>query len=222
MTSRSRSRPASTWPSSAPAAWARPPWSACSCSSTGRRKGRSSSTAGRQSNTNCAPCAGASATCRSRRRCSAAPSPTTCATATPRPATKNCEKAARAAGIHDFIASLPLGYQALVGERGVNFSEGQKQRLAIARALVKDPDILVLDEPTSALDSQTEASIFAALPELLRGKTLFIIAHRLSTIRKSDRILCFNDKGLVGVGSHEELREKCAYYQSAAAQPDVL
>jgi ABC-type multidrug transport system fused ATPase/permease subunit len=102
----------------------------------------------------------------------------------------------------------------MVGERGVNFSEGQKQRLAIARALVKDPDIVVLDEPTSALDSQTEASIFAVLPELLRGKTLFIIAHRLSTIQKSDRILCFNDQGLVGAGSHEELRENCEYYQA--------
>ena len=124
------------------------------------------------------------------------------------------EKAARAAGIHDFISTLPEDYQALVGERGVNFSEGQKQRLAIARALVKDPDIIVLDEPTSALDSQTEESIFAALPELVRGKTLFIIAHRLSTIRQADRILCFDDKGLVGAGSHDELEKKCAYYQS--------
>ena len=111
-------------------------------------------------------------------------------------------------------SSLPQGYQSLVGERGVNFSEGQKQRLAIARALVKDPDIVVLDEPTSALDSQTEASIFASLPKLVRGKTLFIIAHRLSTIRQADRILCFNDKGLVGAGSHDELQKKCAYYQT--------
>ncbi|MBN2399937.1 MAG: ABC transporter ATP-binding protein, partial [Candidatus Aminicenantes bacterium] len=92
------------------------------------------------------------------------------------------ERAARTAGIHDFIASLPQGYDSQVGERGVNFSEGQKQRLAIARALVKDPDIVILDEPTSALDSQTEASIFATLPEIVRGKTLFVIAHRLSTI----------------------------------------
>jgi ABC-type multidrug transport system fused ATPase/permease subunit len=131
------------------------------------------------------------------------------------------EKAARAAGIHDFIASLPDGYRAQVGERGVNFSEGQKQRLAIARALVKEPDIVILDEPTSALDSRTEASIFATLPEMLRGKTLFIVAHRLSTIRQSDRILCFDDKGLVGDGRHEELREKCPYYQELLRSQSV-
>jgi ABC-type bacteriocin/lantibiotic exporter with double-glycine peptidase domain len=131
------------------------------------------------------------------------------------------EKAARAAGIHDFIISLPEGYQALVGERGVNFSEGQKQRLAIARALVKNPDIIVLDEPTSALDSRTEASIFASLPEMLRGKTLFIIAHRLSTIRQADRILCFDDKGLVGSGSHDELKENCLYYQELLQSQNV-
>jgi subfamily B ATP-binding cassette protein MsbA len=132
----------------------------------------------------------------------------------PEASAAHIEKAAQAAGIHDFIVSLPAGYQALVGERGVNFSEGQKQRLAIARALVKNPDIVVLDEPTSALDAQTEESIFASLPELVRGKTLFIIAHRLSTIRQADRILCFNDKGLVGSGSHDELRDGCEYYQS--------
>jgi ABC-type multidrug transport system fused ATPase/permease subunit len=139
----------------------------------------------------------------------------------PAASTEQIEKAAQAAGIHDFIASLPEGYQALVGERGVNFSEGQKQRLAIARALVKNPDIVVLDEPTSALDSQTEESIFASLPALVRGKTLFIIAHRLSTIRQADRILCFDDKGLVGSGSHDELEEKCAYYQAMLRSQNV-
>jgi subfamily B ATP-binding cassette protein MsbA len=137
----------------------------------------------------------------------------------PEAADDELEKAARAAGIHDFITLLPKGYESRVGEGGVNFSEGQKQRLAIARALAKDPDIVVLDEPTSALDSRTEASVFAVLPEMLRGRTLFIIAHRLTTIQKADRILCLDDKGLVGVGRHEELQEKCGYYQGLMRSP---
>jgi len=131
------------------------------------------------------------------------------------------QAAARVAGIHDFIAALPDGYASQVGERGVNFSEGQKQRLAIARALVKDPDVVILDEPTSALDSATEASIFASLPEVVRGKTLFVVAHRLRTIRQAGRILCFNDKGLVGDGSHEELKEKCPYYQELLRNQEI-
>jgi ABC-type multidrug transport system fused ATPase/permease subunit len=131
----------------------------------------------------------------------------------PEAADEDVAQAARAADIHDFIVSLPNGYQTHVGERGVNFSEGQKQRLAIARALVKDPDIVILDEPTSALDSRTEASIFAALPALVRGKTLFVIAHRLSTVRQSDRILCFNEKGRMAVGTYETLRKECTYFQ---------
>ncbi len=131
------------------------------------------------------------------------------------------EAAAHAAGIHEFVAALPDGYGSQVGERGVNFSEGQKQRLAIARALVKDPDILIFDEPTSALDSTTEASIFASLPAIVRGKTLFVVAHRLSTIRQAGRILCFNDKGLVGDGSHQELKEKCPYYQELLRSQEI-
>jgi len=139
----------------------------------------------------------------------------------PEAGSEQIEKAARAAGIHDFITSLPDGYQALVGERGVNFSEGQKQRLAIARALVKNPDIVIMDEPTSALDSRTEASIFTSLPAILRGKTLFIIAHRLSTIRQADRILCFSDKRLVGAGSHDELQANCEYYRALLRSPSA-
>lgn len=130
--------------------------------------------------------------------------------------------AARVAGIHDFIAGLPDGYAAHVGERGVNLSEGQKQRIAIARALIKDPDILVLDEPTSALDSLTEKSIFEALPALLREKTLFVVAHRLRTIQNADRVLLLNEKRLVAMGTHQELVAGNEYYRSLAANQQVI
>jgi ABC-type multidrug transport system fused ATPase/permease subunit len=130
--------------------------------------------------------------------------------------------AAQAAGIHDFIAGLPQGYDSPVGERGVNLSEGQKQRLSIARALIKDPDILVLDEPTSSLDSVVEKSIFSALPALVRNKTLFVVAHRLSTVQNSDRILLLNEKRLIAVGTHEELLRNNAYYASLVANQQIL
>jgi ATP-binding cassette subfamily B protein len=123
-------------------------------------------------------------------------------------------RAARVAGIHEFIASLPQGYDAEVGEKGINLSEGQKQRLSIARALVKNPDVLVLDEPSSALDSLMERSIFQSLPKLLRDKTLFVVAHRLPTIKESDRILVLDDSGLVATGTHGSLMETNSYYRS--------
>jgi len=123
-------------------------------------------------------------------------------------------RAAKAAGIYDFIAGLPDGYHSVVGEGGVNLSEGQKQRLAIARALIKDPDILVLDEPTSALDTLTERSLFNALPALVQNKTLFVVAHRPSTIQNAARVLLLNEKRLVATGTHEELLASNAYYRS--------
>lgn len=126
-------------------------------------------------------------------------------------------RAARASGIHEFICSLPKGYESEVGERGVNLSEGQKQRLCIARSLVKDPDILVLDEPTSALDSITEKSIFESLPSLLMDKTLFVVAHRISTIKDADRILLLNENRLVAIGTHHSLLETNDYYRSLVA-----
>jgi subfamily B ATP-binding cassette protein MsbA len=114
-------------------------------------------------------------------------------------------QAAKVADIHDFIMGLPAGYDARVGERGVNLSEGQKQRLAIARALIRNPDILVLDEPTSALDTTTEESIFDSMPTVVKDKTLFVVAHRPSTIRKADRVLLLKDKKLTEAGTPEEL-----------------
>lgn len=132
----------------------------------------------------------------------------------PEAALDTVEQAARAAGIHDFIAGLPFGYDSPLGERGVNLSEGQKQRLSLARALIKDPDILILDEPTAALDSLTEQSIFEALPGMIRGKTLFLVAHRLATVQNAGRILLLNEHRLVEIGSHRELLERSEYYRS--------
>jgi len=126
-------------------------------------------------------------------------------------------RAAKVAGIHDFIAGLPAGYESEIGERGVNLSEGQKQRLSIARALVRDPDILILDEPTSALDSLTEQSVFRALPTLVRNKTLFVVAHRLCTIQDADRILLLNENRLEAIGTHESLLKGSEYYHSLVA-----
>jgi len=131
-------------------------------------------------------------------------------------------KMSRIAGIHDFIQGLKNGYETRLGERGVNLSEGQKQRLSLARALIKDPDILILDEPASAIDSVTEKLIFSELPGQVKDKTLFIVAHRLSTIKNSGRILLLNDKKLVAMGTHKELLEKNDYYRSMIESQKVF
>lgn len=118
------------------------------------------------------------------------------------------EAAAREAQAHDFIAAQPQGYNTLVGERGRTLSGGERQRLAIARALLKNPPILILDEATSALDTATEAKVQIALAALMKGRTTFIIAHRLSTIRHADQILVLEQGHIVEHGSYAELMAK--------------
>ncbi len=115
------------------------------------------------------------------------------------------EAAARAAQIHELISSLPLGYETVVGERGYRFSGGEKQRLAIARMILRNPPVLVLDEATSALDTRTEAAVTAALAELADGRTTLTIAHRLSTVRDADVIVVMDHGQIVESGSHGEL-----------------
>jgi ATP-binding cassette, subfamily B, bacterial len=117
------------------------------------------------------------------------------------------EDAARAAQIHELIVSLPDGYDTPVGERGYRFSGGEKQRIAIARTVLRNPPVLILDEATSALDTETERAVQLALDDLSRGRTTIAIAHRLSTIRDSDQILVLDHGGIVERGTHDELVE---------------
>lgn len=122
------------------------------------------------------------------------------------------EAAAILAGAHDFIKTLPNGYDTYVGERGVKLSGGQKQRISIARVFLKNPPILVLDEATSALDNESEKLVQRSLEKLAKGRTTFTIAHRLTTIRNADRILVLTEKGIEESGTHEELVSKGGIY----------
>jgi ATP-binding cassette subfamily B protein len=115
------------------------------------------------------------------------------------------EAAARAAQIHDHIASLPDGYDTLVGERGYRFSGGEKQRLAIARTILRDPPVLILDEATSALDTRTEQAVQQAVDALSAGRTTITIAHRLSTVRDADQIVVLDAGRICERGTHDEL-----------------
>jgi ATP-binding cassette subfamily B protein/subfamily B ATP-binding cassette protein MsbA len=132
------------------------------------------------------------------------------------------EDAARRANAHEFIVKLPDGYDTFIGERGVKLSGGQQQRLAIARAILASPQILILDEATSNLDTESEQLIQASMSTLLAGRTTFVIAHRLSTIRRADLILVMEDGRIVERGTHQELMEaRGGYYGMVLRQMEV-
>ena len=128
------------------------------------------------------------------------------------------EDAAKAAQIHSFIEGLPDGYETLVGERGLKLSGGEKQRVAIARMVLKNPPILILDEATSALDSLTEQQIQTALRDLSAGRTTMMIAHRLSTVVDADQILVIDDGRVIEQGHHQELLDKKGSYATMWAR----
>ena len=119
---------------------------------------------------------------------------------------------AKAAYAHSFISELPQGYNSFIGENGVNLSGGERQRIAIARAMLRNPRILILDEATAALDAESEHMVQLALSNLMQGRTTFVVAHRLSTIREADRIIVLNQGSIVETGSHETLLRKGGLY----------
>jgi ATP-binding cassette subfamily B protein/subfamily B ATP-binding cassette protein MsbA len=131
------------------------------------------------------------------------------------------QDAARRANAHEFIVKLPLGYDTFIGERGVKLSGGQQQRLAIARAILASPQILILDEATSNLDTESEQLIQASMTDLLADRTTFVIAHRLSTIRLADLILLMENGAVVERGTHADLMEAGGvYYEMVRRQRD--
>jgi ATP-binding cassette subfamily B protein len=126
------------------------------------------------------------------------------------------EKAARIASAHEFILELPKGYETILGEGGSGLSGGQRQRLAIARAVLLDPAILVLDDPTAAIDAETEHEIVEAMQSAMTGRTTFIVAHRMSTLRNADVVVVLDHGRVVQIGTHEELLRRDGYYAIAA------
>ncbi|MBP2632653.1 MAG: lipid exporter, fused ATPase and inner rane subunit MsbA, partial [Firmicutes bacterium] len=122
--------------------------------------------------------------------------------------------ATKAANAHEFIMTMPNGYDSQIGERGASLSGGQRQRIAIARAILKNPRILILDEATSALDTESEKIVQAALDQLMIGRTSFVIAHRLSTVLSADRIIVMEKGNIVEQGTHKELLQLNGLYSS--------
>jgi ATP-binding cassette subfamily B protein len=142
--------------------------------------------------------------------------------AKPDATTKEIEEACRAARIYDTIAALPDGFATIVGDRGYRMSGGEKQRLAIARLLLKDPAMMILDEATSHLDNENEALVQEALDDALKGRTAIVIAHRLSTIRDASRIVVINDGRIVEQGSHDDLMARDGAYARQVRAGETL
>ena len=129
---------------------------------------------------------------------------------------KEVELAAKIAAAHEFIADLPHGYDTVLGEGGLDLSGGQRQRLAIARAVLLDPTILLLDDPAAAIDPHTEHEILTAMERAMQGRTTLVVAHRLSTLRQCDQVIVMADGRIAQHGTHTSLMEADGHYRDAA------